>query len=747
MTDPRLARIVATTAYAVAVASTAFSLGACGSEPELPSPREAVAAPPSRTAFVGAERCAQCHVTQYQLWRESTHGRAGGAPSEETVIARFDGVIRFANATVEPRVRGGIYEFSIRQSDEPARTLRVDGVVGGGHIHGGGTQGFVTRHGDGTWRLLPFEWSRQESAWFCNTNSRSGRGWALITPAMRIEECGDWPPIRILGDLPRYANCQSCHASQATVAIDSAAHRYETRFTSLAINCESCHGPAARHVQLAESGSLGASDDIGLVPLATLDKTASVGVCYQCHAVKDQLRAGFVSGAPLESYYSLKFPLLGDRPLLPDGRIRTFAYQEGHSFSDCYLNGGMTCVSCHDPHDQGYRSFTGVRLRDRFDDRQCTSCHLSKAERPETHTKHEAPGTISCVACHMPFRQEPETRPAAGQFARNPVVPYRRSDHTISIPRPRADSSVGLVSACGQCHVGESVAQLETQVARLWGRIKPPKGETHPYATFATTGRLLEALRPDVDLEPDTERRLRELAASRDDDVRAAALAALHLAQGGQRGTRRWLASALRAEGAHDASIRSRWALALGYMADRYAAEGNLTNATTAYRRALEVQPGSARVLLNLGNAQRDAGNPAAAITSYQRSVGLDPADPLAWVNLGIALAVAGDSAGAIASYAQATALDASEPLAWFNLGNIAIVQGDLDRAGQLYQRAASLDPSIALIQFQLARVSLVKRDEAAALRYLRRGLAFDSTDSQARQMADVLARRLGARK
>ena len=67
------------------------------------------------------------------------------------------------------------------------------------------------------------------------------------------------------------------------------------------------------------------------------------------------------------------------------------------------------------------------------------------------------------------------------------------------------------------------------------------------------------------------------------------------------------VARALRDAGARDAALRSRWAIILGFVADGYASTGNFAQASTAYQRAVDVQPGSARLWLSLGNAQRSA--------------------------------------------------------------------------------------------------------------------------------------------
>jgi tetratricopeptide (TPR) repeat protein len=740
---------------------------------DFPAPRETPPAVVERTDFVGAERCASCHEAQYAKWRASTHARAGGAPGAETVIAPFgSSMIRFANAHVTPRLRDGVYEFEIRRDGEPNVILRVDGVVGGGHMYGGGTQAYFTDRPDGSWRLIPFEWSRQRGAWFCNTNSRSGKGWSPITPALRLEECGDWPPARALGEHPRLANCQSCHASQAAVVLDSAAQGYRTRFTSLAINCESCHGPGQRHVRLAERGELGQTADIGFAALATRDKDGSLRVCFQCHAIKDQLRAGFASGDSLEQFYSMQLPSLGDRPLHPDGRIRTFAYQEGHRFSDCYLNGNMTCTSCHEAHGQTYQTVTGASLPGRFDDGQCTSCHLSKAGTAVEHTHHTSPD-VRCVSCHMAPRQEPETRAADARHGASEIVPYARYDHTISIPRPALDSTIGLTSACGACHAAKSTTQLESDIRDWWGELKPVPpviaaqlrvrdsmslaeaaplllgteddgGDRLASARFAGVSRFFERY-VDVDqtLPPEVKQRLQRLTTASNPDIRAAALVSLHLAAGDDRGVRRRLADALRAEGAHDLSLRARWATMLGFAGDRYSSAGNLGNALAAYQRALQVQPSSARLHASLGNAYRAAKDPARAVAAYQQALALERRDPLVWVNLSLAFDAMGDKQRAYDALIRANSLDASEPLVWYNLGNTSLVAGDLDRARQLYERAAALDPGIPLVHFQLARLSLLRGDSSAALGSLRRGLAFDSSEAEARDARDALQERL----
>jgi tetratricopeptide (TPR) repeat protein len=743
---------------------------------ELPPPADTTPPhAPARSEFVGAERCASCHTAQYTAWRGSTHGKAGGTPGSVQVIAPFNGTaIRFRDAEVIPSAGRG-YTFTVRQAGRPDRVITVDGVVGGGHMVGGGTQAFVSRFPDGTWRLLPFDWSRQTATWFCNTASRADKGWVPITRDLALADCGDWPPERVLGDEPRFANCQGCHASQLDVRFDSASKQWNTTFASLAIDCESCHGPAKRHVDLMTAeASAGAkvsetlvrtAADIGLVSLTTLDKDRSLGVCFQCHALKSQLAPHYLPGASLTTFYALRLAQLGDAALLPDGRTRTFAYQEGHLSSACYLKGGMTCTSCHDPHSQGYRDAFGAPLASRYDDRQCTSCHASKAENPTQHTRHAASSDGSrCTSCHMPYQQELEIGTA---------VRYARSDHTISIPRPAFDSSQGLTSACKGCHSDRPVAVLEQQVKTWYGAVAPhdpavagaanaaavksrseaarlllATDSRHTSAVFAGLARFVEQwLGPDMpDLEPAIAARLRALAGRDDPDVRATALAALHFARGRDADTRRFLADALRSLGTADGPVRARWSSVLGFLADSLVTRGDANAAVATYGKALEITPRAPRVYLSLGLAQARTGDLASAGASYQRSLALDPEQPLVLVNLGIARESTGDVAGAEQAYRRAMAIDPNEALAYFNLGNVYLKRGDVAAAIPMYERATSLNPSLSAGYLYLADAYARTGATRRALDAVQRGIEFDPGNVDARRAEQKLKDALGIR-
>ncbi len=85
--------------------------------PPLSRPDVASDTLPTRADFLGSEACSDCHSAQYREWSGSTHGKAGGTPSLNTVIAPFDGTpIQFADAVVIPTITpDGRFRFVVEE--------------------------------------------------------------------------------------------------------------------------------------------------------------------------------------------------------------------------------------------------------------------------------------------------------------------------------------------------------------------------------------------------------------------------------------------------------------------------------------------------------------------------------------------------------------------------------------------------------------------------------------------------------
>jgi tetratricopeptide (TPR) repeat protein len=594
--------------------------------------------------FVGSVACAKCHQKEYDLWSASTHGRAGGSPASTKVIAHFDGQpLRFRDATVTPTTNAnGECLFVLESPGVPKLEITADAVVGGGHMFGGGTQSFFHKFSDGTVRFLPFDFSRQKNAWF--VQMRRDMTWVPVSSDLSLEtDLANWPPHRVLGTLSEFSNCQNCHGSQITARYDPNAHKYDTRYETLRINCESCHGPAKRHLEIVSRPGFDRLQDIGMRPLATVKKDESLMVCFQCHATKDFLQeAPYLPGESLEAFFSIKFPQFQDT-YTPDGRIQSFGYQGNHLYSDCYRNGSMTCVDCHDPHSQQYRDVFGKPLAGKFDNRQCTSCHASKALSPELHSHHKADSAGNlCTSCHMPYLQHR----GVGTH-----IHFARSDHSIPIPRPAFDQKLGFENACQKCHGEKDIAWQEGKVREWYGELKPhPQMVSNLFQAANTSdpGRAAELLLASATnhamaqasgmmeyikrfLHPDMEPpqravldHLQLLSRSEDPDLRALALTILHLGFHAVPEVRAICEENLHVLPAGD-PVRRRWGVATAYKADALAGQGDAQTAIATYQQSLEIDSGNVVTLSHLALAWAKAGNAERAVETLKKALSIQP--------------------------------------------------------------------------------------------------------------------------
>ena len=575
--------------------------------------------------FAGAKECQSCHPDIYEQWSSSTHANAGGLPTIERVKASFNGnALEFKDVIVFPEINGGLYQFRVLDKKSNIdKVLIVEAVIGGGFMYGGGTQTFFAQYPDGSYRFLPFDYSVAEESWFVQL--ARNEHWVKIDQNIALDDLYNWPPHRMLGEVENVSNCQQCHGSQ--IISKKIGDRYDVDFTSLAINCESCHGPGVTHINSMEaivSTIVSEPQSVGINSLIGISTKNSLNVCFQCHAVKTPIKTDYLPGEKLEEFYSLKLALLGnENPYALDGRITSFGYQQNHLYSDCFLSGAMTCISCHNPHSNDYQDINRITLLNRFDDNQCLSCHIAKSDDISAHTYHalESEGS-RCISCHMPYRQH---------IGIGNEIKYERSDHTVSIPRPKYDESQGFVSACGQCHVDQTVNALQANVDQWYGQVKPlhPAIANRLKVTNSTLGndaaQLL--LQPELrhpmgqftnltyfikrylvpgmnQLDQSIIEKIKIYVQSDDIDIKALALASLHYSQYLNPEIQIFLKNELDNMGDLEEPIRRRWGLILDYFGSVYYLSGDRPRAITCFELAIEVLPDDKVIQENLNRAR-----------------------------------------------------------------------------------------------------------------------------------------------
>jgi hypothetical protein len=317
--------------------------------------------------------------------------------------------------------------------------------------------------------LFPFTWQIQEQRWI------SRRSAFVMPPSDPIDASpGTWTFI-----------CLKCHATHARPRVEFEGNtltRSDTHVAEFGIACESCHGPAANHVEANQSPtrryaqSLSSEPDPTIVNPAHLAPLRSTEVCGQCHGVFDYFvderhmrtwfRDGFVyrPGGELGKYRTAK--LTGEEQFWPDGLVRTAGREYNAMLgSACHDRGHMTCLSCHVLHQpvgdtRPHRVWADDQLRDLDGDQTCLQCHAKYGADIAAHSHHAAASEGSrCQNCHMPH-----TTYGLMKGVRT---------HRIASPTVQSTLATGRPNACNQCHLDQTLAWTATWLHAWYGTEQP----------------------------------------------------------------------------------------------------------------------------------------------------------------------------------------------------------------------------------------------------------------------------------
>jgi len=193
---------------------------------------------------------------------------------------------------------------------------------------------------------------------------------------------------------PEARLCFGCHTTASTTN-----GQFDATRLIPGVTCEACHGPGARHIIAMKQKQIEPGLQAILNP-GKLGPVDSVDFCGACHRTAWDVALASPVG-------------------IANVRFQPYRLEK----SRCWGKGDarLTCVACHDPHQQLVRDPSAY-------DKQCLSCHLSGSDAESTrgHPGKACPrSTSKCVTCHMAKYEIPGSH---AQF----------TDHWIRIVRENA---------------------------------------------------------------------------------------------------------------------------------------------------------------------------------------------------------------------------------------------------------------------------------------------------------------------
>ncbi len=242
---------------------------------------------------------------------------------------------------------------------EQRTTSRIDLVLGAGGV---ADDVFLSWHDDGTMRELPMVWLYPLNSW--STSHFDPNSGGDYSRALTIR-------------------CFECHNTWAK-HVPGTLNQYEREGHLLGVTCESCHGPAAPHVDYHLQNP-NTKTAMHVVRPSKLERERQIEVCTQCHsnAMKHLGTAfQFRPGNVLSDHYKTIETTANEE----DRVANQITYLRQ---SKCFQNSEMTCTTCHNPHQPKSAVSSGSV--------HCAKCHQPSDCKDAVHLPELV--RTDCVSC------------------------------------------------------------------------------------------------------------------------------------------------------------------------------------------------------------------------------------------------------------------------------------------------------------------------------------------------------------
>ncbi|GAB1351033.1 hypothetical protein MASR1M107_32480 [Ignavibacteriales bacterium] len=407
--------------------------------------------------YVGVQSCQMCHqgtlrtFPGFNSWKATLHSKIHLLPSTETMKGDYSQTVSmgaaYGNATVTFRTSGADYFIQLNPVGGSQVEYKVDYTYGGGW-----KQRYLVKIGL-SYYIPPVQWNLKKYL------DNSTGNWAAYNPQNWFTSTGALKPQDNVFRAKSWdKNCAGCHVvpgnNTNTVTVNVSGT--DTSWTygwansssadNIVVGCESCHGHPSAF-----------AGPVHVNKLTDLSYDRKLDVCGQCHFRGTS--KGKVFEYPYDEVTGKTYPVGEDLAgyvtykggLWPDGKTSKQHHQQSMDFKYAKhfnSNFGITCVTCHDPHQETAQSH---QLKQDFNSLTpgigCVSCHADKAAETggiNNHTKHSQ-SISQCVNCHM---TQNATTARAYDISNHSFMPIR-PNLTITY----ANVTGGQINTCAvSCH-------------------------------------------------------------------------------------------------------------------------------------------------------------------------------------------------------------------------------------------------------------------------------------------------------
>lgn len=324
--------------------------------------------------FAGSAACATCHknlndhhlLTAHYLTSKPASGKyIKGSFDEGKNIYAYNGSVAIA---MEKR-DSGFYQVEYYRETEK-KVKRMDIVIGSGTMG----QSYLNWRDNNLYQL-PITYFSAANQW---SNS----------PGF---------PDRIIFNRPVTSRCLECHSTfvKTMPATENEPEEFDRARIIYGVDCEKCHGPAAKHVEFHLQNP---TERVGkyVINPAKFSRQQSLDLCALCHGgrlQKTKPSFEFRAGGLLSDYFIV------DTVAPNTDQIDVHGNQYGLlRASRCFKTSEMTCVTCHNTHENEKGKVTLFSQR-------CMSCH-NTPHGNNCKLAKTLGNTINsnCIDCHMPLK-------------------------------------------------------------------------------------------------------------------------------------------------------------------------------------------------------------------------------------------------------------------------------------------------------------------------------------------------------